>query len=103
MLGGWAPSDYIKEGEGEVPINNVYKRKNGHEYMDIKKWAEDKWDDPNARNAQLASIYLSAKMMKYHPLMTKDLKKTYSLLANAEKKLKHGFNLQILRLLAVLA
>mgnify|MGYP004562495175 CR=1 FL=1 len=37
MLGGWAPSTYIKPGPGEVPINNVYKRKNGKEYMDIRE------------------------------------------------------------------
>ena len=71
MIGGWAPSDYIKPGEGEVPIQNVYKRKNGHEYMDISKWAERKWGDPNARDKELGNIFLSARMMKYHPLITK--------------------------------
>ena len=35
------------------------------------------------RDKQLGSIYMSAKMMKYHPLMTKELRKTYSLLAAA--------------------
>ena len=28
-------------------------------------------------------VYLSAKMMKFHPLMTKELRKTYSLMASA--------------------
>ena len=31
----------------------------------------------------LKRIYLSAKMMKFHPLMTKELRKTYSLMASA--------------------
>ena len=29
------------------------------------------------------NVYLSAKMMKYHPLMTKELRKTYGLMASA--------------------
>ena len=31
----------------------------------------------------LRNIYLSAKMMKYHPLMTKELRKSYGLMASA--------------------
>ena len=31
----------------------------------------------------LRNIYLSAKAMKYHPQITKDLKKTYGLVASA--------------------
>ena len=78
--GGWHPSDYITD---QVPIKNVYKRSNGHEYMDIRDWAVGKWEEEAERNKQLKYIYLSARIMKYHPLMTKDLKKTYSLLAAA--------------------
>ena len=40
--GGWLPSTYIT---GDVPINNVYKRSNGREYMDIRDWAVGKWDE----------------------------------------------------------
>ena len=78
--GGWHPADYIT---GDVPIKNAYKRKNGKEYMDIKEWADGKWDDEDERNKQLRGVYLSARIMKYHPLMTKELRKTYSMLANA--------------------
>ena len=51
--------------------------------MNIKGWAE--WKEPGMakRDEQLKNIYLSAKMMKYHPLMTKELRKSYSLLAAA--------------------
>ena len=40
-------------------------------------------DNPEARDKGLANIYKSAKMMKFHPQITKDLKKTYGLLASA--------------------
>ena len=45
--------------------------------------AEDKEPDPRARDELLKNVYLSAKMMKFHPLMTKELRKTYSLTASA--------------------
>ena len=35
------------------------------------------------RDELLKNVYLSAKMMKFHPLMTKELRKTYGLLAAA--------------------
>ena len=51
--------------------------------MNLKGWAEDKEKDPAKRDVLLKNVYLSAKMMKYHPLMTKELRKTYSLMASA--------------------
>ena len=61
----------------------VYESKAGKPYMNIKGWAESKEEDPDDRDKLLKRIYLSAKMMKYHPLMTKELRKTYSLMASA--------------------
>ena len=78
--GGWEPGAYIT---GDVPIGNVYLNKKKREYMDIRDWAIGKWKNEDERDKQLRGIYLSARIMKYHPLMTKDLKKTYSMLANA--------------------
>ena len=77
--GGWEPSEYITE---DIPLT-VYESKAGKPYMKIKAWAEDKEPDPAARDLLLKNIYLSAKMMKFHPLMTKELRKTYSLMASA--------------------
>ena len=51
--------------------------------MDIKGWTEDKEPDDAKRDVLLKRIYLSAKMMKFHPLMTKELRKSYSLMASA--------------------
>ena len=51
--------------------------------MDIDNWAKEKWAEQNERDKQLGSIYMSAKMMKYHPLMTKELRKTYGFMASA--------------------
>ena len=39
--------------------------------------------DVAERDELLKRVYLSAKMMKYHPLMTKELRKTYGLMASA--------------------
>ena len=78
--GGWEPKDYIT---GDVPINNIYLNKKKHEYMDIRDWAIGKWKNEEQRDKELRKIYLSARIMKYHPLMTKALRKTYSLLAAA--------------------
>ena len=51
--------------------------------MNLKGWAEDKEPDQDERDKLLKNVYLSAKMMKYHPLMTKELRKTYGLMASA--------------------
>ena len=75
--GGWEPKTYITN---DIPLT-VYESKAGKPYMNLKGWAEDK--EPDERDKLLKRIYLSAKMMKYHPLMTKELRKTYSLLAAA--------------------
>ena len=77
--GGWLPKDYITE---DIPLT-VYENKNHRPYMDIEDWAKEKWEEEAERDEQLENIYMSAKMMKYHPLMTKELRKTYSLLAAA--------------------
>ena len=54
--------------------------------MNLKGWAEDKEKDQAKRDLLLKRVYLSAKMMKYHPLMTKELRKTYGLMASAAMK-----------------
>ena len=77
--GGWEPSEYITE---DIPLT-VYESKAGKPYMNIKGWAEDKEADQAKRDQLLKNVYLSAKMMKFHPLMTKELRKTYSLMASA--------------------
>ena len=52
--------------------------------MNLKGWAESKEpENQEARDKLLKRVYLSAKMMKYHPLMTKELKKSYGLMASA--------------------
>ena len=51
--------------------------------MDIRDWAEWKEPDIAKRDLLLKRVYLSAKMMKYHPLMTKELRKSYGLMASA--------------------
>ena len=40
-------------------------------------------DDAATRDNMFKNIYFSAKAMKYHPQITKDLKKTYGLVASA--------------------
>ena len=77
--GGWEPSEYITE---DIPLT-VYESKAGKPYMDLKGWAESKKPDLAERDELLKRVYLSAKMMKYHPLMTKELRKTYGLMASA--------------------
>ena len=77
--GGWVPAEYITE---DIPLT-VYESKAGKPYMNLKGWAEDKEKDQAKRDVMLKRIYLSAKMMKFHPLMTKELRKTYSLMASA--------------------
>lgn len=51
--------------------------------MDITDWANRKWKEQAERDPALEKIYLSARMMKWHPLITKDLRKAYGLLASA--------------------
>ena len=46
--------------------------------MNLKGWAKQKEPDEDERDQMLRNIYLSAKMMKFHPLMTKELRKSYS-------------------------
>ena len=77
--GGWVPSEYITN---DTPLT-VYESKAGKPYMNLKGWAEDKEPDADERDKLLKNVYLSAKMMKYHPLMTKELRKTYGLMASA--------------------
>ena len=77
--GGWIPSTYLTK---EIPLD-VYESKAGRPYMDIGNWAKEKWAEEAERDEQLENIYMSAKMMKFHPLMTKELRKTYSLMASA--------------------
>ena len=80
--GGWNPQTYL-EGENTGFPMTRYRNKAGHDYLDFKSWALGKWTDPTTRDNMLKNIYLSAKMMKYHPQMTKDLRKTYGLVASA--------------------
>ena len=65
----------------DIPLT-VYESKAGKPYMNLKGWAEQKEPD-DEKDMLLKNIYLSAKMMKYHPLMTKELRKTYGLMASA--------------------
>ena len=51
--------------------------------MDIDNWAKQKWAEEAEGDEQLENIYLSAEMMKYHSLMTKELRKSYGLMASA--------------------
>ena len=51
--------------------------------MNLKGWAKTKEADPAERDELLKRVYLSAKMKKYHPLMTKEFRKSYSLMASA--------------------
>ena len=80
--GGWDPGAWLQSEDADFP-RTFYKTKAGHDYMDIKEWAEQKYTDKAARDEVLTNIYKSAKMMKFHPQITKDLKKTYGLLASA--------------------
>ena len=81
--GGWNPSTYLQGADADFPIQH-YKTKANHDYMDFRAWADTKWpNNPTARDKGLAGIYKSAKMMKFHPMITKDLKKGYGLVASA--------------------
>ena len=78
--GGWLLETYLTQ---RSPLD-VYESKAGKPYMNIKGWAESKEpEDQDERDKLLKNIYMSAKMMKFHPLMTKELRKTYSLMASA--------------------
>ena len=85
--GGWLSKDLYYKGYSL----DMYESKNGKPYMDLKGWAERKEPDMAKRDLLLRNIYLSAKMKKYHPLMTKELRKTYSLLAAAMRAMSPEF------------
>ena len=77
--GGWDPAPFLENPQFPT---QTYKSKSGKDYMDFKAWA-DGLDQAKRDLLLRKNVYLSAKMMKYHPLMTKELRKTYSLLAAA--------------------
>ena len=83
FTGGWLPKDYLTG----LPIE-VYENKRGKKYYSLDKYIDSTpalkgEENEAARDEQLRRIYLSAKMMKWHPLITKDLRKNFSLLASA--------------------
>lgn len=80
--GGWNPGDYLMGDAADFPTDR-YQNKAGHDYMDFKDWSLRKWQTTDERDKGLQNIYLSAKMMKFHPQITKDLRKTYGLVASA--------------------
>lgn len=80
--GGWNPGDYLQGDAADFPTER-YQNKAGHDYMDFKDWSLRKWETAEERDKGLQNIYLSAKMMKFHPQITKDLRKTYGLVASA--------------------
>ena len=76
--GGWDPAHFLENPQFPT---QTYKSKSGKDFMDFKAWAEGL---PGAeRDSTLKGIYLSAKRMKFLPAITKDLKKTYGLMASA--------------------
>ena len=77
--GGWAPQEYFTS---DIPTE-TYQNKSGKPYMDIRAWAERREQNQDAWDKMLENIYMSAKMMKFHPEVTKTMKKTYGLLAAA--------------------
>ena len=86
FTGGWLPKDYLTG----LPIE-VYENKRGRKYYSLDKYIDSTpalkgEENEEARDEQLRRIYLSAKMMKWHPLITKKLKTTYSLIAAAVLK-----------------
>ena len=80
--GGWNPGDYLEGQNADFPMTR-YQNKAGHDYLDFRQWALGKETDTGERDTMLKNIYLSAKAMKYHPQITKDLKMTYGLVASA--------------------
>ena len=80
--GGWAPENYLTGANADFPMTR-YQNKSGHDYLDFKQWALEKEADTGRRDKMLQNIYLSAKAMKFHPQITKDLRKTYGLVASA--------------------
>ena len=60
-----------------------YQNKACHDYLDFRQWALQKQADTGLRDKMLKNIYLSAKAMKYHPQIIKDLKKSYGLVSSA--------------------
>ena len=80
--GGWNPGTYLTGENASFPMTR-YRNKAGHDYLDFKQWALEKEADTGRRDKMLQNIYLSAKAMKFHPQITKDLRKTYGLVASA--------------------
>ena len=83
FTGGWVLKGYLTD----LPIE-VYENKKVRKYYSLDKYVDlhpDLKGEQNeaARDEAMRRIYLSAKMMKWHPLITKDLRKNYSLLASA--------------------
>ena len=80
FTGGWAPKDYLTG----LPIE-AYENKKGRKYYSLAKFFDlhKDLDSPEKKDEAMRRIYLSAKMMKWHPLITKELKKNFSLLASA--------------------
>ena len=76
------PSGCLIGENADFPMTR-YQNKAGHDYLDFKEWALGKWADAATRDKMLKNIYFSVKAMKYQPQITKDLKKTYGLVASA--------------------
>ena len=64
--GGWDPGAWLQSEDADFP-RTFYKTKSGHDYMDFRAWAEQKYTDKAAQDEVLTNIYKSAKMMKFHP------------------------------------
>ena len=80
--GGWDPTPFLNNPKLDFPTTH-YKTAKGRDYMDFGEWAGKLGEK---RDETLKGIYFSAKMMKFNPMITKDLKKTYSLVASAALK-----------------
>ena len=77
--GGWDPAPFLDQSKYKFPMQR-YETAKGHQYMDFKDWAGTLGTE---RDKVLQGIYMSAKMMKFNPMATKDLKKSYSMVASA--------------------
>ena len=78
-LGGWDPAPFLDQSTYKFPTQR-YETAKGHQYMDFRDWAGTLGAE---RDKVLQGIYMSAKMMKFNPMATKDLKKSYSMVASA--------------------
>ena len=77
--GGWDPTPFLNNPKLDFPTTH-YKTAKGRDYMDFGEWAGKLGEK---RDETLKGIYFSARMMKYNPMATKDLKKSYSMVASA--------------------